>query len=256
VIELFTAGDTRAGVQTAAFNLPNDERVRTQKGSKKVMLKNVTEAKFNQVLVPIAKQVVDPKLLELIDFDTYFMEILLHEMAHGMGPGQITVGKRKTSVNRELKELYPAIEECKADIVGLVNGAYLIKRRALPRAMARQLPATYLAGVFRAVRFGTEEAHGKAVLLGFNYLLKKGAITFDDKTERFGVSYKLFEKSVRALAGELLMVQAKGSYAGAKKLLQSYGEVTPQMKRVLAKIGDVPVDILPKYTILTKMKRW
>jgi len=175
VIELFTAGDTRAGVQTAAFNLPNDERVRTKKGSKKVMLKNVTQAKFNQVLVPIAKQIVDEKLISSIDFDTYFTDILLHEMAHGMGPGQITVGGKKTTVNRALKELYPHMEECKADIVGLVNGAYLIKKGALPRAMAKKLPATYLAGVFRATRFGTEEAHGKAVLVAFNYLRKGGA---------------------------------------------------------------------------------
>ena len=256
VIELFTAGDTRAGVQTAAFNLPNDERVRTKKGSKKVMLKNVTEAKFNKVLVPIAKQVVDDKLLELVDFDTYFTEILLHEMAHGMGPGEITVHDRKTSVNAELKELYPAIEECKADIVGLVNGAYLIKKGALPKEMERRLPATYLAGVFRAVRFGTEEAHGKAVLVAFNYLFKGGALTFDQATGRFSVSYELFDKRVRKLAGELLLLQAQGSYADAKKLIETHGQVSPQMQATLSRLTGVPVDIRPRYTILTKMRTW
>jgi hypothetical protein len=257
VIELFTAGDTRAGVQTAAFNLPNDERVRTKKGSKKVMLKNVTEAKFNKVLVPIAKRIVDEKLISSIDFDTYFTDILLHEMAHGMGPGQITVGGKKTTVNRALKELYPHIEECKADITGLVNGVYLIKKRALPKAMAKKLPATYLAGVFRATRFGTEEAHGKAVLVAFNYLRKGGAFTYDAKTKRFSVDYTKFDKVVRALAGELLMLQAKGSYADAKKLIETYGKVSPEMKQALASLkGVVPVDIRPNYTILTKMKSW
>jgi hypothetical protein len=256
VIELFTAGDTRAGVQTAAFNLPNDERVRTKKGSKKVMLKNVTEAKFNRVLVPIAKQAIDEKLLERVDFDTYFTEILLHEMAHGMGPGQIKVEGRETSVNAELKELYPAIEECKADITGLVNGAFLIKKGALPKEMAERLPATYLAGVFRAVRFGTEEAHGKAVLVAFNYLFRKGAITFDDKTGRFGVTYERFDKVVRELDGELLLLQAKGSYADAKKLIEDYGTVQPQMKQVLGRLTGVPVDIRPRYTIEQKMKAW
>jgi hypothetical protein len=256
VIEVFTAGDTRAGVQTAAFNLPNDERVRTKKGSKKVMLKNVTEAKFRKVLVPIARQVVDPKLMELIDFDPYFTDILLHEIAHGMGPGEITVDGRKTSVNAELKELYPAIEECKADIAGLVNGAYLVKKGALPKEMGRQLPATYLAGVFRAVRFGTEEAHGKAVLVAFNYLYKGGAFTHDATSGRFSVNYELFDRKVRDLAGELLLLQAKGSYADAKKLIETHGTMTDEMKAALGRLKGVPVDIRPSYTILEKMKSW
>ena len=256
VIEVFTGGDTRAGVQTAAFNLPNDERVRTEKGSKKVMLKNVTEAKFNKALIPIARRVVDEKLLAYITFDAYFTEILLHEMAHGIGPGKIKKGGKVTEVNKELKELYPAFEECKADIVGLLSGAYLIKKRVLPKKMARQLPAAYLAGVFRAVRFGTEEAHGKAVLLGFNYLWEKGAIKYDAKTSRFTVNFRTFDKQVRALAEELLMVQAMGDYAGAKKLLTTYGVVKPELKKAIDSLKDLPVDIRPNYTILQKMKSW
>ncbi len=256
VIELFASGDTRAGVQTAAFNLPNDERVRSQKGSKKVMLKNVTEAKFNKVLIPIAKRAIAPKLLDLVQFDAYFTDILLHEVAHGMGPGKITVEGRKTEVNRELKELYPAIEECKADIVGLVNGAKLVKKGALPRKMAKQLPACYLAGIFRAVRFGVEEAHAKAVLLGFNYLLKHKAITYNSICECFDIDYKRFNKTVTELARELLLVEAKGSYAGAQALLKQYGGVSPEMKKVLDKLASLPVDIRPQFTILEKMKGW
>jgi len=256
VIELFTAGDTRAGVQTAAFNLPNDERVRTKKGSKKVMLKNVTEAKFKKVLIPIATEVVDSALLPLLDFDTYFTDILLHEMAHGMGPGEITVDGRKTSVNSELKQLYPAIEECKADIVGLVNGAYLITKGALPKEMERRLPATYLAGVFRAVRFGTEEAHGKAVLLAFNYLFQGGAFTYDKAKARFGVNYDVFDKRVRELAGELLLLQARGSYDHARKLLERNGTMSPEMRQALTRLKHVPVDIKPNYTIVQKMQSW
>ncbi len=256
VIELFTAGSANAGIQSAAFNLPNDERVRAQKGSKKVMLKNVIEAKYHKVLVPIGERLVDPALTPLIEFDPYFTEILLHEIAHGMGPGQIKVNGRKTSVNRELKELYTAIEECKADIVGLHNGAYLIKLGALPKTMKRQLPATYVAGVFRAVRFGTEEAHAKAVLIGFNYLLKKGAVTYDAKNERYGVDYHRFDKEVQNLAQELLLIEAEGNYKGAKQLLETYGVASKEMKHALSKLGDIPVDIRPHYTILEKMQRW
>jgi hypothetical protein len=173
-----------------------------------------------------------------------------------MGPGKITVDGRETSVNAELKELYPAIEECKADTVGLVNGAYLIKKGALPKQMARRLPATYLAGVFRAVRFGTEEAHGKAVLVAFNYLYKGGAITHDKASGRFSINYDLFDKKVRELAGELLLLQAKGSYADAQRLIETHGTVTAEMKAALAGLGEVPVDIRPNFTILAKMKGW
>ena len=256
VVVAFTAGDTRAGVQTAAFNLPNDERVRTEKGSKKVLLKNHSEAKFNKVLVPIAKRVIDEKALADITFDAYFSDILLHEMAHGIGPGKIKVDGKETSVNKELKEIYRALDECKADIVGLINGEYLVKKKALPKAFHKQIPVTYLAGIFRAVRFGTESAHARGVLLAFNYLRDKGAIDHDAKTGRFSINMKKFYGAVRELARELLLAQAKGSYKDAKALLDKYGVVRPEMKAALDHLTDVPVDIRPRYTILDKMKSW
>jgi hypothetical protein len=256
VIEVFTAGDTRAGVQTAAFNLPNDERVRAQKGSKKVLLKNVMQAKFEQVLIPIAKQALLPALLPRVDFETYFTDILLHEVAHGMGPGELVLAGRKTSVNAELKELYPAIEECKADIVGLLNGLALIRQGALPRSMARNLPATYLAGVFRAVRFGAEEAHAKAVLLAFNSLRAAGAFTYDAQAQRFGVDERRFAPAVRELARELLLLQAEGSYERAKQLLEERGKLAPEMQQALARLHEIPIDIRPRYAIVEKLKAW
>jgi hypothetical protein len=256
VDEIFTAGDTRSGVQTAAFNLPNDERVRAVKGSKKVMLKNVTEAKFNKVLIPIAQHILEPKLLSDVVFDSYFTDILLHEIAHGMGPGEITVGGRQSSVNKELKELYSALEECKADIAGLVNGLYLIKRGALPKTMRKQLAPTYVAGTFRAARFGAEAAHARAVLIGFNFLRENGAITYNRQTKRYGVDYRKFERGVRALAKILLLIQARGDYAGAKALLQRYGHVSAEMKGLLDTLNGIPVDIRPSYAILDKMTGW
>ncbi|MCB9557806.1 MAG: peptidase [Deltaproteobacteria bacterium] len=257
VNELFTAGDTRAAVQTAAFNLPNDEVVREKKGSKKVMLKNVIEAKFQKVLLPIASKLLDKRQLAQLDFDAYFTEILLHELAHGMGPGKLIKNGKPTDVNRELKEIYPSIEECKADIVGLHNGAYLAKRGGLDPRLYQQLPVAYVAGVFRAVRFGTEEAHAKAVLLGFNFLREKGAISYDAKTETFAAAAPArFFRGVRDLARELLMVQAKGDYAAAKALLDKYGKPSAEMTAALSKLSDVPVDILPRYAILEKMRGW
>ncbi|MCA9665174.1 MAG: hypothetical protein KC503_06285 [Myxococcales bacterium] len=256
VVQVFTAGDTRAAVQTAAFNLPNDERVRAKVGSKKVLLKNISEAKFNKVLIPIAKRVVAEKLQRHLTFDAYFTDILLHEIAHGMGPGRITVNGKKTTVNRALKELYSRIEECKADIVGLVNGAYLIKRGALSKDLRVQLPAVYLAGVFRALRFGTEEAHARAVLLAFNYLAQAGAITRDKKSGRYTVHNGKFWRAVRKLARLLMMTQGKGDYDAAKKLLDKYGHASAELKASLSKLAGIPVDIRPRYTIERKMQGW
>ncbi len=220
------------------------------------MLKNISEAKFNKALIPIAQRLMEPEIQKQITFDAYFTDVLLHEMAHGLGPGMITVNGRQTEVSRELKELYPAIEECKADIVGLVNSFFLINKGVLPKAMADQIPAAYTAGIFRAVRFGSEEAHGKGVLLAFNYLRAKGAITYNTATKRYGVNYKIFPNGVRELARELLEAQAQGSYDTSKQLLDTYGVMNAEIKEAIGKLKDLPVDIRPHFTILNKMQQW
>src|SRR5262249_9576448 len=156
---VFTSGEGNRGVQTAAFNLPNDERVVKEKGSKRVMLKNVQEAKFNQVLIPISKIVLDSSQQNDAAFDQFFTHILAHELMHGLGPHNIKVNGKDTTVRLELKELYSAIEEAKADITGLWALQYLIDKGAVDKAMERSLYITYLASSFRSVRFGTTEAH-------------------------------------------------------------------------------------------------
>jgi hypothetical protein len=132
VNEIFTAGDTKAGIQTIAFNLPNDERVRTAKGSKKVMLKNVQEAKYNKILIPIAEVVLVPEQLEHVTFDAFFNHTLMHEMSHGVGPGYISIDGRETEVKKELKETYSKIEECKADVLGMFNNIFMIEKGVYP----------------------------------------------------------------------------------------------------------------------------
>ena len=154
VNEIFTAGDTKAGVQTLAFNLPNDERVRKAKGSKKVMLKNVAQAKYDKLLVPIAKIVLDPDQLQYVTFNSFFTHSLMHEMSHGIGPGFITVNGRKTEVRKELMETYATIEECKADILGMYNNLFMIEKGVFPESFEKETYATFLAGIFRSVRFG------------------------------------------------------------------------------------------------------
>jgi hypothetical protein len=250
---LFSAGDTRAGVQTMAFNLPNDERVRDEKGSKKVMLKNISHAKFDHILTPIAARALTAEQLPWLDFEAYFTHTLMHEISHGLGPGFIQVNGERTTVNKALKETYSAIEEAKADILGVMNTLYLIERGVLPAALGDACLVTFLAGTFRSVRFGVHEAHGLANLLLFNALLDKGAYRHDPTTGRFSVDLALAPARVRELAGELLMLEALGDHAGAKAMLARYGRMRPEMQAVLDSLTGVPVDIKPVFELETRL---
>ena len=247
---IYTAGDTRSGVQTLAFNLPNDERVREAKGSKKVLLRNVSDAKFEKILTPIAEHVLAEEQVAFLSRENYFNHTLMHEMSHGLGPGNITLADgTKTSVNRELKELYSTIEEAKADTLGIYNTFFLIDQGVFPKEWEKRTAVTTLAGTFRSVRFGAEEAHGKANMIIFNYLLQKGAYLHDEATGRFRVDLEKIRPAVEALAHEILMVQALGDYDACKKLVDTYGEMPESMKKAIAGLGDVPVDIEPVYAV-------
>ena len=246
--EVFTAGDARAGVQTLAFNLPNDERVREAKGSKKVLLKNMIQAKYDAILAPIAGRVLTASEAGELAFPSYFHFILFHELAHGLGPGRITVDGRQTEVRLELKDLYSAFEEGKADVVGVYNLYALADRGVVPVEVVEHLPWTYLAGLFRAARFGTTEAHGLGVVMQANYLLSKGAIEATPEG-RFRPHVDRFRAAIRDLAHDLLMVEARGSYDDARAFADRYGAVPDPMAAALAKLGDIPVDVDPVYPL-------
>ncbi|HYX23823.1 MAG TPA: peptidase, partial [Thermoanaerobaculia bacterium] len=243
---VYTAGDTRAGVQTVAFNLPNDERVREAKGSKKVLLRNTMRAKYDQILIPIAGQVLDPAQVKDVSFDAYFNEVLHHELSHGLGPGTITVNGRKTEVRLELKELFSTLEEAKADVMGVYDILALIERGDMPAALRRSLEPTYVAGLFRSARFGVDEAHGQGVVAQLNYLLAKGALQFDAKGRVHAVSEK-FPAGIRDLLHDMLMLQARGDYAGTKKFLATYGKPSQALRDAIGRLSAVPVDIRPLY---------
>jgi hypothetical protein len=249
VDSVYSSGEGNVGVQTAAYNLPNDEKVVKEKGSKRVMLKNVQEAKFKKVLVPIAGAIMDPSQQSQISFDAFFTQILTHELMHGLGPHEIKVQGRGTNVRKELKELYSAIEEAKADITGVWALQYLIDHRRVEPAMERDLYTTYLASSFRSVRFGITEAHGKGQALQFNYLLDEGGIKMDEATGTFSIDTSKIKDAVRKLTGEILTIEAEGSYEKAKALLDKYAVIRPAMQKALDKLSDVPVDIEPNFTL-------
>ncbi|HEY6323668.1 MAG TPA: hypothetical protein VJA16_19170 [Thermoanaerobaculia bacterium] len=248
VVDLvYGAGEAQAAVQTLAFNLPNDERVREAKGSKKVLLRNVMRAKYDQILLPIARQVLDPAQLPDVAFEAYFDHVLHHELGHGLGPGSIIVDGRKTEVRLELKELYSTLEEAKADVMGVYDILALVERGEMPAELRRTLEPTYVAGLFRAARFGLTEAHGQGVVSQFNYLMAKGALAVD-ATNRFHAVPEKFPGAIRDLLAEMLTLQAKGDYAGTRKFLETYGKATPSLVAAVARLGSVPVDIRPIYS--------
>lgn len=256
VVLVLSAGDARSGVQTLAFNLPNDEQVRQAKGSKKVMLRNVAEAKFSQILMPIARQMIVDEQLSDITFAAFFNHTLLHETAHGMGPGILTLPDgSKSDVGRELKDLYSGIEEAKADILGLWASHLLVDMGELPKEFERQIYAATLAGLFRSLRFGIHEAHGKANLIQYNWLLRHGGIQRLE-SGRYQVDYSRVRKVVEDLARELLVIEAEGSYERARKLIDEYGMVPADLEQTLAGLKGIPVDIRPNYKLLEKMKAW
>lgn len=250
VVDLvFSGGDTKAGVQTIAFNLPNDERVREAKGSKKVMLKNISKAKFDKILVPIAEKVLDKSQMKDVDFDAYFNNVLMHEMAHGLGPGTIQLADgSETTVSRVLQELYTPLEEAKADITGLYCRQILVNEGFFPKGSDIKGYVSFLPGFFRAIRFGATSAHGKANMMEFNFMREQGAITLDPKTDRFRVNLDLMPGAVEAMANQILMIQAMGDYEGAAAFIAKYGETSPDVERLLGKLDGVPVDIEPIYS--------
>ncbi len=248
VVDLvFAAGDTKAGVQTLAFNLPNDERVRESKGSKKVLLNNVLRAKYDQVLTPIAARVMAPEDVERISFEAFSSGSLHHELSHGLGPGLITVDGRDTEVRRELRELYSTLEEAKADVMGVYNTLALAERGMIDQRIIETLEPTYLAGLFRSTRFGLHEAHGRGNVAQFNYLMEKGAVVVGEDGLFRNVPEK-FPGAIGELLNVMLMLQATGDYDGTREFLDTYGKATPELIAAIDKLGDIPVDVRPIYT--------
>lgn len=242
---IFTSGDANRGVQTAAFNLPNDDRVVKEKGSKRVMLKNVQEAKFQKVLVPISQVALGASDRARVSFEAFFTHILMHEVMHGLGPQQVS-GSAGQAVRIALKDTYSALEEAKADIAGLWALQQLADKGVVSRQIADAMYTTFLASCFRSIRFGINEAHGKGIALQLNYLLDRGAFVVNaDGT--FTVDGSKIQQAVADLTRDIMTIQATGDYAAAQALLAKLVVVRPEVQALLDKLKDVPVDIEPRF---------
>lgn len=255
VNEVFSAGDGAHGVQTAAYNLPNDDRVVQQKGAKRVMLKNIQEAKFNSILMPISKIVLQPDAQKDLSFELFFTHIVAHELSHGLGPHQITVNGRETNPRLELKELYSAIEEAKADVTGLFALQFLMTQadKGLIQAQLahgpeaeRKLYTTYLASSFRTLRFGLQDAHAKGMAVQFNYFLDQGAFVAN-RDGTFSVDMTKIKDAVESLDRIFLTLEATGDYAGTKKLMDTMMVIRPDVQKALDGLKALPTDIEPLF---------
>lgn len=245
--QMHGGGDNVPGVQTIAFNLPNDERVREAKGAKKVILANVLGAKFDMILDPIADVVLAQEQAALVSRRYMQLFTLFHELSHSLGPGSITVNGRETTVNEELREQYSALEESKADVMGIHNLFYMMERGELPVEEKSELLQTYFAGLFRSMRFGIEEAHGKGAAAQYGFLLEYEAFAWDEDAAVFVVDEARLESGITELLRTELMLQANGDYDGTIAFFERYAALDEHAESAIARMGNIPVDIRPLY---------
>ena len=241
---VYYAGDCNSGSKTIAINLPNDPEVQKQKGSRRLQLKNAMQAKFDKILLPISKIVIHADQQKYVKFDAFFENVMFHEIAHGLGVHRTINGKG--DVREALREAYSGIEEAKADITGL----YLVTQlHAMKEITGRELMenyVTFLAGIFRSVRFGASSAHGKANMIQFNYFLKEGAFTIDTATGTYLIDFEKMKKSVSDLSGLIIKTQGDGDYERGKALIAEMGNIPAELQASLEKISHagIPRDIV------------
>ena len=252
VNQVYGAGDGNMAVQTAAYNLPNDERIISARGSKRVMLKNVQEAKFKATLTPISTLVLTPEAQQDVDFNSFFTHILAHEIMHGLGPHATVVDGKPSTPRQDLKEAYSTIEEAKADITGLFALRYMMDKGQLNdtlgqgEAAERKLYNTFLASGFRTLHFGLTDSHARGMAIQINYILDKGGFVSLGHG-RFGVDFGKIKQAVIDLDREFLTIEATGDYARAQAMMAKYVVIRPEVQVALDKMKAVPNDIRPEF---------
>ncbi|HEY8849989.1 MAG TPA: Zn-dependent hydrolase [Thermoanaerobaculia bacterium] len=240
----FRAGDLRHGYQAVADNLPNDPRIHEKVGSKKIFFKNFMDARVNEVILPLSRRVMRPDQAAQASAEGYLTIVMMHEISHGLGPAFARRGGQQVDIREAIGPIYSGLEEAKADVTGMFGVKWLVDRGALPAERLQEYYASYVAGIFRTVRFGTGEAHGRAEMMEFNFLSERGAIT-RDSTGRYGVDYAKVPDAVAAVTKELLEIEATGDRARAEAWFARYDKMPADLRAELDTAKDVPVDIDP-----------
>lgn len=249
VIDIYRGGDIATGYQAVAATLPNDPKVQTTRGTKKIFWKNVMVARVDNIILPIGRELIASDQVEYITSQGVFSDVVMHELSHSLGPRFVFGTNDTVSVNQALKELYSALEEAKADIAGLHSMRYFIEKGVVPKEMEKIHAVSALASIFRTIRFGTSEAHGKACICELNYFRQHGAIRFDPGTHKWSVVFDKFGPAVSDLARELLMLEATGDYAGVEAFFKQWSNMPKEVEESLKRLEHLPIDIEPIYSV-------
>lgn len=241
----FRAGDLRHGYQAVADNLPNDARIHEEKGTKKIFFKNFMDARVNYVVLPIAKVLMREDQANLASMEGYLADVVMHEICHGLGPAFARTASGQVDIRQSIGPAYAGLEEAKADVVGLFALNWLMEQGVLPKERAPEYYASYVAGIFRTVRFGVAEAHGRAEMMEFNYLSEQGAITQEAKTGKYVIDYAKMPAAIASLGKELLEIEATGDRNRAEEWFKKYDAMPAALKAALGNVKDVPVDVDP-----------
>jgi len=250
VVDLvFAAGDARKSVQTLAFNLPNDERVRKEKGAKKVMLKNQIANKFTQILTPIANTLMNEEQMEYLDGDAFFNNVLFHELSHSLGPAFVNNDEAQGPISKALGASYSSIEEAKADVMGVYNILFMIEKGEFPESLRKKSLFTYVSGLFRSIRFGVAESHGRGAAFQLNTYLGENSVIFNSETGKYEVDMEKIESSISNLVRKICTIQHNGDKEVVDSELATLGVLDEVTAANLKKLEEIPVDIRPCYPL-------
>jgi hypothetical protein len=248
----YRAGDLRHGYQAVADNLPNDARIHQEKGTKKIFFKNFMDARVSYVVLPIARRLMEPGQAAKASAEGYLSATLMHEISHELGPDFARRNGKQVDIRESIGPAYSGLEEAKADVVGMFGLKWLVDRGALPKERLEEYYASYVAGIFRTLRFGTGEAHGRAEMMEFSYLLEQHALSY--KAGRYTIDLVKIPAALALLAKELLEIEATGDRSRAEAWFAKYDRMPDELKTALAATGDIPVDINPVFAFADKVQ--
>ena len=251
VRDIIRKGEGRIGYQAVATNLPNDPAVHKSKGTKKTFWKNMFEARFNAIITPVSNVLIDSSQLQYLSAEGFFKFVLMHEICHAIGPREVKTGPNKgMAANASIGPNYSPLEEAKADIVGLYSLAYLMDKGVEDRAKAEEFYVSFLGSLFRSIRFGLDEAHGKAAAISLNYLLENGGIKYNPDTKRWSVDFDNFEGGVKKLAAEMLILEGDGDNARVQAFFDKWTAATPMLTEAIDRTKDIAIDVMPVRKII------
>ena len=250
VRDIYRAGEAAAGYQAVATNLPNDPEVHAKKGTKKTFWKNMFVARFNTIIKPVSMRLIDSIQQQYLSDEGFFQLVLMHEICHAVGPRTIKVGPKKgIAANVAIGPNYNPLEEVKADIAGLHSLAMLMDKGIVDKSREREFYVSFLGSLFRSIRFGLNEAHGKAAAISLNYMMAHGGIQYDHQTARWKIDFSMIRDGVKNLARELLLLEGNGDTVKVQEFIDQWTGMTPELQQSLDIVKDIAIDVMPKYSI-------